>query len=90
MQKAKKGLEAFILVETRAGKALEVASRLKKAPGVQAVYPVTGPYDIIVHVAVADLKSLASTAVDSIGSLPGVQRTLTCIVIGNPGEPLAG
>ncbi len=89
MPHAPKRVEAFILVETKAGKALEVAARLKKAPGVEAVYPVTGPYDIIVHAAAADITSLAATAVDSIGATPGVGRTLTCIVIGDPGEASA-
>jgi DNA-binding Lrp family transcriptional regulator len=83
-----KQVEAFILVETRAGKALEVAAKLKKAAGVIAVHVVTGPYDIIVHAAAADLKAMAATVVDRIGASPGVERTLTCIVVGNSGNPL--
>ena len=83
MPSAQKQVEAFILLETKAGKALEVAARLKKAAGVSAVYVVTGPYDIIVHANAPDLKSLASTVVDRIGATPGVEKTLSCIVVGN-------
>ena len=83
MERNDKPVEAFILVETRAGKTLDVTSRLKKTDGVKAVYVVTGPYDIVVHAFADDLKTLASTVVDRIGATEGIERTLTCIVVGN-------
>lgn len=76
-----KQVEAFILVETKAGTAMEVAERLKKAEGIKDVFVVTGPYDLIVRAAAGDLKSLASTVVDEIGAIAGVSRTLSCIVV---------
>ncbi|NIN01291.1 MAG: Lrp/AsnC family transcriptional regulator [Armatimonadetes bacterium] len=84
-----KQVEAFILVETKAGKTLEVAARLKKVTGILSVYAVTGPYDIVVHAAAKDLKALAATVVDRIGASPGVEHTLTCIVVANSGNPAA-
>lgn len=83
MEKNEKKVEAFILVETRAGTAVDVTSRLKKTTGVKAIYVVTGPYDIVVHAVADDLKTLASTVVDRIGATEGIERTLTCIVVGN-------
>jgi len=88
MPKEQKQVEAFILIETKAGKTLDVAGRLKKAAGVREIYVVTGPYDLIVHAVAEDLKALAGTVVDRIGASPGVERTLTCIVVGNSANPI--
>jgi DNA-binding Lrp family transcriptional regulator len=42
---------------------------------------VTGPYDLIVHAEVADMDALGQMLSD-IQLLPGLNRTLTCIVKG--------
>jgi DNA-binding Lrp family transcriptional regulator len=82
MARAKsKGVEAFILVEVKAGKAMAAAKQIGAISGVLACYAVTGPFDVIVHAEAPDIKSLGQLVVAKMQALPGVARTLTCIVI---------
>lgn len=78
---AAKGVQAFILLEAKAGKALAVSRQIAKIPGVRASYAVTGPFDVIVHAEAADFKSIAQLVVAKIQGLANVARTLTCIVV---------
>jgi DNA-binding Lrp family transcriptional regulator len=79
--KSEKGVEAFILLEAQAGKALTLTRQVSKIKGVRAAYAVTGPYDVIVHVEAPDFKSIAQLVVAKIQGLNTVGRTLTCTVI---------
>jgi len=79
--KSEKGVEAFILLEAQAGKALTLTRQVSKIKGVRAAYAVTGPFDVIVHVEAADFKSIAQLVVAKIQGLNTVGRTLTCTVI---------
>ncbi len=79
--KTSKGVEAFILIEAKAGKALNVTRQIAKIKGVKASYAVTGPYDIIVHVEAPDFKSIAQLVVAKIQGLTSIARTITCTVI---------
>ena len=79
--KGSKGIEAFILLEAKPGKALNVARQVAKIKGVRASYAVTGPYDVIVHVEAPDFKSIAQLVVAKIQGLTSVARTITCTVI---------
>ncbi len=82
MARAKsKGVEACILVEAKAGKAIAAAKQAAAISGVLACYAVTGPFDVIVHAQAPDIKSLGQLVVAKIQGLPGVSRTLTCIVV---------
>jgi DNA-binding Lrp family transcriptional regulator len=76
-----KAVQAFILVEAKAGKAMSVAKQIKAIGGVTACYAVTGPYDVIVHAQAADIKALGQLVVAKIQALASVARTLTCIVL---------
>jgi len=76
-----KGVEAFILLEAKPGKALNVTRQVAKIKGVKASYAVTGPYDVIVHAEAPDFKSIAQLVVAKIQGLPSVGRTITCTVI---------
>ena len=79
--KGSKGVEAFILLEAKAGKALNVSRQIAKIKGVRASYAVTGPFDIIVHAEAPDFKAIAQLVVAKIQALGSVARTLTCIVV---------
>ena len=79
--KGSKGVEAFILLEAKAGKALNVSRQIAKIKGVRASYAVTGPFDIIVHAEAPDFKAIAEFVVAKIQALASVARTLTCIVV---------
>jgi len=78
--KAAKGVEAFVLLEAKPGKALNVTQQVAKIKGVKASYAVTGPYDVIVHAEAPDFKSIAQL-VAKIQGLASVGRTITCTVI---------
>jgi len=79
--KSAKGVQAFVLLEAKAGKALTVSRQVAKIKGVRASYAVTGPFDVIVHAETSDFKSIAQLVVAKIQALGSVARTLTCIVI---------
>ena len=76
-----RGVQAFILVEAKAGEALNVSRRLAKLEGVVGSYAVTGPFDVIVHAESSDFKSIAQLVVAKIQALSSISRTLTCIVV---------
>ena len=76
-----KGVQAFVLLEAKAGKALGVSRQIAKISGVRATYAVTGPFDVIVHAEAPDFKSIAQLVVAKIQALTSVARTLTCIVV---------
>jgi len=79
--KSAKGVQAFVLLEAKAGKALTVSRQVAKIKDVRASYAVTGPFDVIVHAEASDFKSIAQLVVAKIQALGSVGRTLTCIVI---------
>jgi DNA-binding Lrp family transcriptional regulator len=79
--KSASGVEAFVLLEAQAGKALTLTRQLAKIKGVRASYAVTGPYDVIVHAEAPDFKSIAQLVVAKIQGLNSVARTITCTVI---------
>ncbi|WP_019634932.1 Lrp/AsnC ligand binding domain-containing protein [Actinomadura atramentaria] len=75
-------VRAYVLIQTDAGKAMEVVDRVAGAPGVAEVDAVTGPYDVIARVEAADVARLGRLIMDSVQSVPGVVRTLTCPLTG--------
>jgi DNA-binding Lrp family transcriptional regulator len=74
-------VEAFVLVQTEAGKAAYVAGRVNEIPGVISAYDVTGPYDVIVHVKSATVDDLGKMVVSRLQLIDGITRTLTCPVV---------
>jgi len=71
----------FVLINTRPGKAFEVAEKVAKIEKVKAAYAVTGPFDVIAlfesEEPIADVKKI----VTKIHEVEGVERTLTAIAI---------
>ena len=72
-------LRAYILVQTDAGSASKVTNEIGSVGGVRLVQSVTGPYDLIARAEVADMDALGAMLGD-IQQIPGLTRTLTCIV----------
>ncbi|KAF0133860.1 MAG: AsnC family transcriptional regulator [Candidatus Saganbacteria bacterium] len=72
---------AYILIESLPGKAIELIGQIKGITGVKTVHLVTGPYDVIVFVEAADLKTLGDLIVKRIQATGFVARTLTCITV---------
>lgn len=74
-------VQAFILIQTEVGKALEVAEEIARIAGVTSSEAVTGPYDAIVRTQADDVDSLGKMVVARIQSVDGITRTLTCPII---------
>ena len=74
-------LKAFVLIETATGTSPRVVSLLKATPEVRSVYRVTGPHDIIAVIEVSDLEALGTWLANNVHSLPGVQKTVTCVAM---------
>ena len=75
---------AYILVETSVGKTRDVAAVLRSVQGIRSVDVVTGPYDIIAIIDSPDVNSMGALITDTIHSVGGVVRTVTCVSLGNP------
>ena len=73
---------AYLLVETAVGKTRDVASALRGLEAVESVDVVTGPYDIIALITGADMMVVGNVVTDSIHTVPGVVRTVTCVAVG--------
>lgn len=74
--------KAFILLEAQAGKTEEALHKVKQIEGVKDVALVTGPYDLIIQLEADDLKILGKIVSEKIQVIPGVTKTITCVVIG--------
>jgi DNA-binding Lrp family transcriptional regulator len=73
-------VRAYILVQT-AVNASHVARDIRSVEGVESADDVSGPYDVIVRAAAADMDSLGQLVVARIQSVEGITRTLTCPIV---------
>jgi len=71
-------VKAYVLIEVEVGKAGEVAEAVQKLERVKSADAVTGPYDVVVAIEVADLETVGSTA-KQIHSISGICKTTTLI-----------
>lgn len=74
-------LTAFVFVDVAPGKSKAVARAAMKIKGVKLAYPVTGPYDVIVLAEAEDMRDLGDLVISKIQELPGVDQTLTNLVM---------
>lgn len=74
-------VDAYILIQTEVGKAMQVTEHIRGIEGVVSVDPVTGPYDVIARAQADDLDLLAKGTVMPMQELEGITRTLTCPVL---------
>ncbi|MFA5104769.1 MAG: Lrp/AsnC ligand binding domain-containing protein [Candidatus Margulisiibacteriota bacterium] len=73
--------QAYILIETIPGKALELVNAMASLKMVKQAHLVTGPYDVVAFIEADDLKSLGDILVKQIQATGFVSRTLTCITV---------
>ncbi len=73
-------VKAYVLIEADVGKAGKVLSAVQKLAGVKSADSVTGSFDVIAAIEVADLDGVGSV-VRQIHSVAGVGKTTTCIGI---------
>ena len=73
--------KAYVLIETAVGRTKELTSAIERIEGVQAVDPVTGPYDIIAIIVGENLSNIGDLVTGKIHPIPGIARTVTCLAI---------
>ena len=74
--------KAFILIEAKVGMVQQVVRSLRALNGVATADAITGTYDMIVLVDAADMSAMADLVTGRIQGVPGVLRTITCVVAG--------
>lgn len=74
-------VSAYVLVQTEAGQAAEVARRMREVPGVSRADDVLGPYDVVVQCSAEDADQLGHLVATVLPGVSGVTRTLTNVVV---------
>jgi DNA-binding Lrp family transcriptional regulator len=74
-------VQAYVLIQTEAGRAASVRAELAKIAGAVSVDVVTGPYDAIAHVEAGTMDALGQLVVARIQAVGGITRTLTCPIV---------
>jgi len=77
-------VKAFVLIQTEieVARVKEVVAALKQLGSeVKSADPVTGPYDIIAEVEEETPEQIGALVEDKIHFVPGVFRTVTCLVV---------
>ena len=78
-------IRGYVLVETEVGRTQAVGDALRHVRSqfgkISSVDTVTGPYDVIVQVEADDLDRLGKTITQEVATVPGVQRTTTCLSV---------
>ena len=72
-------IRAYILISTLAGTSKEVAARLLKIDGILSAESIHGRYDVIAK-AEADEKKFNQVVYKTIGEIPEILRSETCIL----------
>ena len=78
-------IRGYVLVETEVGRTQTVGEAIRhvrsKNGKITNVDTVTGPFDVIVMVEAEDLNQLGKAITEEIATVPGVQRTTTCLSV---------
>jgi DNA-binding Lrp family transcriptional regulator len=74
-------MQAYVLITAQVSQVKEALQGLKKIKGVKKVDAVTGPYDIIALVEGENMNVIGEMVVSEIQNVPGVSRTLTCLIV---------
>jgi len=82
---ARKGMKAYVLIETAPGKTRSVKHALGKIEGGPSTMvhldAITGPYDFIAVVEGPSLDAIGHLVTDEVGTIDGVTRTTTCVAV---------
>lgn len=74
-------ISAFVLIDTTGNHTKSAYKTLTRIEGVKAVYPVTGPFDLIAHVEATTLEELNDLVMARLRGIDGVIKTTTAIVL---------
>jgi DNA-binding Lrp family transcriptional regulator len=77
---AARRVRGHVLVTAAPKAARQIEATLRAMPQVEALYSVSGPFDMIVMVAAASIEEL-DRVIDDIGLIEGVERTTSSIIL---------
>ena len=72
-------IKAFVLIVVDPAKTVEVFEKLSRVEGIDEVYQVMGPYDIVAVVKVPTLTEVPSVISRHIRAVEGIESTTTCV-----------
>lgn len=72
---------AYILIEAQAGGLEEAAKHVGEIKGLREIDAVTGPYDAIAYAEAPTPDDLGRLVVSELQKVPGIRKTLTCMVV---------
>ncbi len=74
-------ISAFVLIDTTGNHTKSAYKTLTRIEGIKAVFPVTGPYDLIAQVEAETLEELNDLVMVRIRGVDGITKTNTAIVL---------
>ena len=74
-------IQAYIFVNVKAGSAVDVIKKLRKKKYVKTAHLVTGLHDAIVFIQGKNVKDLANNITQGVHKVPGITKTVTCVVV---------
>jgi len=74
-------ISAFVLIDTTGNHTKTAYKTLTRIQGIKAVYPVTGPYDLIAQVEADTLEDLNELIMARLRGVDGITKTNTAIVL---------
>lgn len=74
-------IDAYILISTEPGVALDVYENVKELEAVRSVETVTGSYDLITKIKVDSSEDLAEIVFNKIRGMEGITTTSTLTVV---------
>lgn len=74
-------VSAFVLVDVSGDHTKSAFKTITRMPGIQNVYIITGPHDLIVQIESETLEELNELIISRIRSVDGVLKTATAIVL---------
>lgn len=72
---------AYVLLNTRPGLLKEAVKTIIDIEGVRSIDAVTGPYDAIAYAEAGTNDELGNLVVSEIQKAPGIEKTLTCLIV---------
>ena len=74
-------ISAFVFIDTTGNHTKSAYKTLTRIQGVKAVYPVTGPHDLVAQVEAETLEELNDLVMARIRGIDGITKTNTAIVL---------
>jgi DNA-binding Lrp family transcriptional regulator len=74
-------MKAYVVITTKAGKALEIAHSMGALPGVKMADACWGSHDVYSVVEVQNWSDLNNLILEKVQLLPGVERTETHVTV---------